>query len=152
MDGKTYALKEFKLASEVGLKELMREAAVLRRVRHPAIVEVLGVFEDTANKTMLLQMSFFEHGTLQTWVDTEAPEWRAVRSVLLDIAGALEHLHAAGVVHCDVKPPNILVAPFFRGRLADFDISVDSATRTSTNFAATRVQYTAGFDAPELHK
>jgi hypothetical protein len=152
MDGKTYALKEFKLTCEEGLKELMREAAALRRVRHPAIVEVLGVFEDTSNKTMLLQMHYFEHGTLDTWVDKEAPEWRTVRTVLLDIAGALEHLHASSVVHCDVKPPNILIAPFFRGRLADFDISVDSATRTSTNFAATRVQYTAGFDAPELHR
>ncbi len=152
MDGKTYALKEFKLTSEEGLKELMREAAALRRVRHPAIVEVLGVFEDTLNKTMLLQMTFFEHGTLDTWVDKEAPEWRAVRTVLLDIASALEHLHTSSVVHCDVKPQNILVAPFFRGRLADFDISVDYAKRTSTNFAATRVQYTAGFDAPELHR
>ncbi len=147
---KMYALKEFKLTSEKGLKELMREAAVLRRVRHPAIVEVLGVFEDTTNKTMLLQMHFFEHGTLDTWVESEAPEWRAVRTVLLDISGALEHLHASSVVHCDIKPANILVAAFFRGRLADFDIAVDSATRTSTKFAATKVGYTAGFDAPEL--
>jgi hypothetical protein len=152
MHGKTFALKEFEVMTEEGLKELMREAAALRRLRHPAIVEILAVFEDTSNKTMLLQMPFFEHGTLDTWVEKEAPEWRAVRTVLLDIAGALEHLHASSVVHCDVKPGNILVAAFCRGRLADFDLSVDYATRTSTTFASTKLHYTAGFDAPELHR
>lgn len=155
MDGKVYALKEFRLASDDGLQKLLREAAMLRKMRHPAIIEIVGVFEDTSSnnkqdRRMLLQMPFFEHGTLDNWVKSEAPEWRTVRTVLLDVAGALEHLHASLVVHCDVKPPNILVAANCRGRLADFDISVDYATRTSTRFAGTKVAYTAGFDAPEL--
>jgi serine/threonine protein kinase len=157
MDGRMYALKEFRLASDEGLKRLLREAAMLRKMRHPAIVEIVSVFEDAGQaskdgRRMLLQMPLFEHGTLDTWVASEAPSWRAVRTVLLDVAGALEHLHAASVVHCDVKPPNILIAPNCRGRLADFDISVDYTTRTSTTrfVAATKVGYTAGFDAPEL--
>jgi hypothetical protein len=149
-EGTMYALKEFRLASNQGLKELLREAALLRKMRHPAIVEIVGIFEDEKSKAMLLQMPFFEHGTLDTWVNTEAPEWREVRRVLHDVAGALEFLHAASVVHCDVKPANILVAASCRGRLADFDISVDYATRTSKLFATTRVAYTAGYDAPEL--
>jgi serine/threonine protein kinase len=155
MGGKTYALKEFRLDSVRGLQQLMREAAMLRKMRHPAIVEIVSIFEDNSSKgskVMLLQMPFFEHGTLDTWVRTEVPKWHLVRTVLLDVAGALEYLHSASVVHCDVKPPNILVAPNCRGRLADFDISVDSATRTSTMCAATKAAYTAGFDAPELAK
>ena len=47
---------------------------------------------------------------------------------------------------------NILVAANSRGRLADFDISVDTVTRTSSVYAATRVGFTAGFEAPELQK
>jgi serine/threonine protein kinase len=155
MDGKTYALKEFRLATAQGLQDLMREAAMLRKMRHPAIVEIIGLFEGTAtkdNKVILLQMPFFEHGSLDTWVDSEAPEWRAVRTVLLDIAGALEYLHSFSVLHCDVKPPNILVAANCRGRLADFDTSMDNVTRTSTRPSASRFPYTAGFDAPELSR
>ena len=152
MDGKMYALKEFRLASDEGLQKLLREAAMLRKMRHPAIVEIVSVFEDAKKEgmRMFLQMPFFEHGTLNTWVESEAPSWRDVRTVLLDIAGALEYLHASSVVHCDVKPPNILIAANCRARLADFDISVDYTTRTSTKFAGTKVGYTAGFDAPEL--
>ncbi len=153
MDGKLYALKEFRLGNgEQGLQELMKEAAMLRRMRHPAIVEIISLFEVTAkgSKRLLMQMPFFEHGTLHEWVAMEAPEWRTVRTVLLDVAGALEYLHGAAVVHCDVKPANILVAPSYRGRLADFDISVDSATRMSTRFATTKLAFTPGFDAPEL--
>lgn len=152
LDGKMYALKEFKMTSDDGLKALLKEAAMLRKMRHPTIVEIVSVFEDNIKRRMLLQMPFFEHGTLDVWITSEAPEWRAVRTVLLDIATALEYLHSSSVVHCDVKPANILIAANCRGRLADFDISVDYATRTSTRFATIRVAYTAGFDAPELSR
>jgi hypothetical protein len=107
MDGKVYALKEFTLGSDRGLQELMSEAAMLRRMRHPYIVEIISLFEDTASKgskKMLIQMPFFEHGTLSDWVLLEVPNFRAVRTVLLDVAGALEYLHAASVIHADIKP------------------------------------------------
>ena len=41
------------------------------------------------------------------------------------------HLHAHGVIHGDVKPANILVNALERGLLADFDISIDTKSRTS---------------------
>ncbi len=152
LDGKMYALKEFRLSSEEGLKNLLKEAAMLRKVRHPTVIEIVCVFEDNIKKDdrrMFLQMPFFEFGTLDVWVQTEAPEWRAVRTVLLDVASALDFLCSLSIVHCDVKPQNILIAANCRGRLADFDISVDHTTRT-TRLAATKVGYTASFDAPEL--
>ena len=39
-----------------------------------------------------------------------------------DVLSALEYLHNLGIVHCDVKPPNILIAADERARLADFDV------------------------------
>ncbi len=154
IDREIYALKEFSVTSDMDLQSLMREAAVLRRMRHPTIVEIISVFESpvsTGEKIMYLQMPFFEHGSLDKWITTEAPEWRSVRVVLLDVAMALEWLHDSSIVHCDVKPANILVASQCRGRLADFDISLDSATRTASTLRTNiRVGYTQGFDAPEL--
>jgi hypothetical protein len=152
MDGRTFALKVFELKSDKDMKSLMTEAAILRKMHHPAIVEIISMFEDKIqqNKRILLQMPFFEHGSLDKWIGAEAPTWQAVRTVLLDVVGALEYLHSASIVHCDVKPSNILVSTGCRGRLADFDISVDETMRTTKLFAATRIGYTAGFDAPEL--
>ena len=66
---------------------------------------------------------------------------------------ALVYLHSLGIVHCDVKPPNILIASDERARLADFDISVDLKTRVSVRYAKSKttcVGYTPGFEAPEL--
>ena len=67
---------------------------------------------------------------------------------------ALEHLHAHGVIHTDLKPANVLIGLDGWAYLADFNISVDTATRTSTQFATqmTSIGYTQGFDAPELLK
>jgi serine/threonine protein kinase len=157
MDGKAYALKQFVVTQDMDLKQLIREAALLRRMQHPAIVQVLSIFEHITHtsSSMLLQMPFFEHGTLDQWITNHLPEWKSVRVVLFDVAGALEHLHSFSVIHCDVKPSNILVAaPHCRGCLADFDISMSSMTRTCT-VAATRllrtsIGFTPGFESPEL--
>ncbi len=156
MDGKAYALKEFVVTQSMDLKQLMREAAFLHRMQHPAIIKVLSIFEDNSNtsSSMLLQMPFFEHGTLEEWIVNYQPGWRSVRVVLHDVAGALEHLHSLLVTHCDVKPSNILITADCRGCLADFDISVSAITRTCT-VAATRllrtsIGFTPGYEAPEL--
>jgi hypothetical protein len=62
----------------------------------------------------------------------------ALQSMQLILDVAMQSLQLiCWVLHC-------------RGRLGDFDLSVDSVTRTSTRFAATKLVYTAGFDAPEL--
>ena len=49
-----------------------------------------------------------------------------MRTVIQDVTGALAHLHVNQVVHAGIKPANILVGPGERGKLADFDISVES--------------------------
>ncbi len=83
-----------------------------------------------------------------------------MRSVLLDALVGLVHLHAHGVIHGDVKPANILIDARERGLLADFDISIDTKSRTSAahvtrksrrwTTVAIALGMTAGFAAPEL--
>jgi serine/threonine protein kinase len=131
----------------------MREAALLLRMSHPAIMEVLGVFWGHEHESLMIKMPFYSSGTLDQWIVAHQPEFCSVRRVLRDIVGALAHLHDHSVVHADVKPANIMVTAFGQGCLADFDISVNYNERISTVFAATvktSVGYTAGFDAPEL--
>jgi len=83
-----------------------------------------------------------------------------VRGVLLDALLGIGHLHYNEVLHGDIKPDNILVDDRERGRLADFDISIDTQNRTSaahvmknminTTVCATALGMTTNFAAPEL--
>ena len=147
--GGEFAVKEYDLADS---RTCLREAALLERLHHPAVVRVVAVFRN--GDKVMMQMPFLEDGSVDVWVvAVPPPPWSAVRGVMHDVTGALAHLHANGVVHADVKPANILVGPGGRGVLADFDIAVDSGARTTQQYLATtrnRVGWTPGFEAPEL--
>ncbi len=155
-----FAVKEYRLSRPGSLRTFLKEAAIIHRNRHHAIVELLGLFQDARGEggTFYIQMPWYEHGTLDQWaVGGQLPEWFRVRAVLLDALQGLAHLHLGGVVHGDVKPANILVDARERGRLADFDVSIDAGQRTSAAWmtsaataATTARGFTVGFEAPEL--
>ena len=159
-----FAIKEYDVGQANHLRTCLREAAIIYRHRHPAIVEIQALFQDTEttnNPTFYMQMPWYEHGPLNAWVDgNQKPDWSKVRSVLLDALLGIEHLHGNRIIHGDIKPANILVDSRERGRLADFDISIDTNTRTSaasimkragtTTVRATAVGMTVDFAAPEL--
>jgi hypothetical protein len=59
----------------------------------------------------------YKHGSVDKWVcGHQRPGWVKVRSVHLDALISLAHLHENGILHGDVKPPNILVDDRERGR------------------------------------
>jgi hypothetical protein len=152
-----FAIKEFVLESESAVITCMHEAALLCKLRHPSIAQVVAVFEDHSDpnwRAFFMQMPFYKYGHLWAWIDCYAPRARAVRSCLADVLNALVYLHDLGIAHCDVKPQNILIGADERARLADFDISVDLKTRVSARYAkqrsTTAVGYTVGYEAPEL--
>merc|ERR1719482_1608929 len=98
-------------------------------------------------------MPFYEQGSLDRWVRENRPDDLSIRRVLAQVVSALAHLHGLGITHADIKPGNILLDRRGVARLGDFDISVDSDTRTSAarmQASSTKVGFTPGFAAPEL--
>jgi tRNA A-37 threonylcarbamoyl transferase component Bud32 len=99
-----------------------REAVAVASVRHPSIVTVYDtVVEDACDGIV---MELVDGETLRDLLDREGPlpVDRAVR-IALAVCNALEAAHAAGIVHRDVKPGNVLVAPGDLAKLTDFGIA-----------------------------
>jgi serine/threonine protein kinase len=118
-------------AAEAGrrLDRLRHEAQVVARLRHPNIVSVLSWQEGKdakGNRTAALVMPFLPGGSLEDRVRREGPlPWQLAGRYLADIADGLRAVHAAGLVHRDVKPANMLWDPAAdEARLTDFGLSV----------------------------
>lgn len=97
------ALKVLPLDDE---RRQLAEARALARVRHLNSVAVFDV--GVAHGCLYIAMELLEAGTLQQWLASE-PSWREVLSRYLDAGRGLAAAHAAGVVHRDFKPANVLL-------------------------------------------
>jgi hypothetical protein len=124
----------------------IREARAAGRVSHPGVAAVYDVFEEDGHPWIVLELvpsrtlgsRLREHGPLPP---------REVAAIALQVLGALRAAHAAGVLHRDVKPDNVLLADDGRAVLTDFGIATldgeSSLTRTGVLIG------TPAFIAPE---
>lgn len=131
-------------------RDLLSEAAFLRELDHPNVVRYLGLV-DLPGRATFLVTEFIPGGNLWSWVQQNGPcETRLAAALLLQIAQALNAVHARGILHRDLKPQNVLVlpeGPTPRLLVADFGIS----RRSNQNVASvTHVAGTPGYAAPEV--
>ncbi|MCG8420069.1 MAG: serine/threonine-protein kinase [Proteobacteria bacterium] len=139
--GEIYAAYDEKLDRKVAIKlvrsdvderdnnasvRLWREAQTLARLSHPNVVQVyeVGMFR----ARVFLAMEFIRGTTLRAWVKAqrEVPErirWRAILAKFLDAGRGLDAAHAAGLVHRDFKPENVLVGNNDRVYVVDFGLA-----------------------------
>lgn len=132
-------------------RDLLSEATFLRELDHPNVVRYLGLV-DLPGRATFLVTEFVPGGNLSNWVQQHGPcEPRLTAVLLLQIAQALNAVHARGILHRDLKPQNVLVAPAEgaspRLLVADFGISRRS---TESVASVTRVAGTPGYAAPEV--
>jgi serine/threonine protein kinase len=107
--------------SPEGPRAFIREASLLVHLDHPGIVRVLDAFE--AHGTFFIVMPWIEGATLREHIDGNSsygPE--QILQMAEEALDALSVLHAAGLVHRDVKPSNFLVRP--SGRLVLIDLGI----------------------------
>ncbi|MFE2998629.1 protein kinase [Nocardia sp. NPDC059246] len=139
------------LTSELGGEEterFVREQHALGRLSgHPNIVQVLQT-DITATGRPYIVMPFHSRGSLENRLRAHGPvPWDEVLSIGERIAGALAAAHAAGTIHRDVKPANILITDYDEPQLADFGIAhIGGGFETTTG----HITGTPAFTAPEV--
>lgn len=106
----------------------VREARLTGQLQHPGIVPVheLGIEDDT---NLYYTMDRVEGRTLEEWIDAlpEEPLDRAALFDLLDVivrvCETLAFAHSRGVLHCDIKPANVMIGAFGQVYLMDWGIA-----------------------------
>ncbi len=125
------------------LSRFRREARLAAGLQHPNLVRV---YDFDAGARPYLVMEYIDGGTLaeQVKAGRQPPIERLARELL----SALRHIHAAGILHRDVKPQNVLLDRHEHARLTDFGIALP---RDGTSLTATgRVIGTESYLAPEV--
>ncbi|MFF9868232.1 protein kinase [Streptomyces sp. NPDC013953] len=140
------AVKVFRPGSDAHTEEQFdRECHLLARLRHPGLVTVYDCGRDDGLPYLVMEL--IRGTTLRRRIAAAPPALADICRIGSALASALAHVHAAGVVHRDVKPSNILLDEAGSPHLTDFGISQLADTAAPT--AGGALVGTAAYMAPE---
>ena len=136
------------------IRRFKQECRILRQLRHPCIVQFLGVLEDPrprSNRRPILLMELMEQ-SLTHFLESRQRDlpYHVQVSIVYDITLALDYLHSNGILHRDLSSNNILLSAGSRAKLTDFGMSkmVDLNPRMSRN-KQTKCPGTVAYMPPE---
>jgi tetratricopeptide (TPR) repeat protein/tRNA A-37 threonylcarbamoyl transferase component Bud32 len=125
---------------EEGRKRLLREAQAMARLSHPNVVQVYdagqlpGRSDDgTPREQVFIAMEHVAGRTLRAWLAEKARSVPEILVVFEQAGRGLAAAHAAGIVHRDFKPENVLVDAQDRARVTDFGLARSAARRRSAS-------------------
>ncbi len=145
--GRDVALKVLRLESsrrrsrrqeDIARARFVQEARAMARIDHPNVVPIYGI--EAAADHLVIAMEYVPGQTLAEWLQSPR-SWREIVDVLLAAGEGLAAAHAAGAVHRDFKPHNVLVGTDGRARVTDFGLALvrdepDEPTEDDDWFAA----------------
>ncbi len=125
--------------------QLQQEARVAASVNHPNVVQVFS--SGTDHGQFYLVMELVDHGSLDDFIEqqTRLPEEQVLESGI-QVAKGLRAAHRKGLIHCDVKPANILFVDEHTAKIGDFGLAGVAAQGAETR---SEIWATPYYVAPE---
>ncbi|KAK9068667.1 hypothetical protein SSX86_012782 [Deinandra increscens subsp. villosa] len=143
------AVKKLDKVFDDGEKEFQSEVNAIARTHHKNLVRLLGYCDEGEHR--LLVYEYMSNGTLASFLFGDVkPSWEQRSNIALGIAKGLAYLHeecSTQVIHCDIKPQNILLDEYYNAKISDFGLAkllMMNESRTNTGIRGTK-----GYVAPE---
>ncbi|KAL3523113.1 hypothetical protein ACH5RR_015947 [Cinchona calisaya] len=149
-DGRVVAVKVFNAQLEKAFKSFNAECEILRNLRHRNLTKVISSCSNPDFKALVLE--FMPNGSLENWLYSHNYFLDIMQrlDILIDVACAVLYLHcdySTPVVHCDLKPSNVLLDESMVAHVSDFGIAKLLGQENSITF--TKTLATLGYLAPE---
>ncbi|KAM1935203.1 hypothetical protein ACFX15_019289 [Malus domestica] len=150
---KAVAVKQLEKVAAEGEKEFQTELKVIGKTHHKNLVRLLGYCLDGPKR--LLVYEYMSNGSLADvlFAPDRQPCWEERMRIARNIARGFLYLHEecdTQIIHCDIKPQNILMDEYMCPKISDFGLAKllkADQTRTTTGIRGTK-----GYVAPEWHR
>ncbi|KAI4380169.1 hypothetical protein MLD38_006389 [Melastoma candidum] len=152
LDGTRLAVKKLEGIGQ-GKKEFRAEVCIIGSIHHHHLVRLKGFCAEGSHR--LLAYEFMANGSLEKWIfkrggEQDILDWETRFNIAVGTAKGLAYLHEdcdVKIVHCDIKPENVLLDENFVAKVSDFGLA-KLMTREQSNVFTT-LRGTRGYLAPE---
>ncbi|ESW06555.1 hypothetical protein PHAVU_010G057600 [Phaseolus vulgaris] len=151
-DNLVVAIKRLHEVANQGESEFLAEVSIIGRLNHMNLIGMLGYCAE--GKHRLLVYEYMENGSLAHNLSSasNALDWRKRYNIAVGTARGLAYLHEEcleWILHCDIKPQNILLDSDYKPKVGDFGLSKLLNRNNLKNSSFSRIRGTRGYMAPE---
>ncbi|KHN42144.1 Putative receptor protein kinase ZmPK1 [Glycine soja] len=152
-DSRVVAIKRLHQVANQGESEFLAEVSIIGRLNHMNLIDMLGYCAE--GKYRLLVYEYMENGSLAQNLSSSsnALDWSKTYNIAVGTAKGLAYLHEEcleWILHCDIKPQNILLDSDYKPKVADFGLSkLLNRNSNLDNSSFSRIRGTRGYMAPE---
>ncbi|XVF39864.1 hypothetical protein PTKIN_Ptkin01aG0066900 [Pterospermum kingtungense] len=150
-DGRVAAIKRLNIDANKGEAEFLAEVNTIGKLNHMNLIEMWGYCAEGNHRLLVYQ--YMEHGSLAENLSFKELDWRKRFEIAVGTARGLAYLHEEcleWVLHCDIKPHNILIDSKYQPKVSDFGLAwLLNRGDVKYSKVLSRIRGTRGYMAPE---